>query len=56
MNKPLVVPREKNKTLLINDYMKNDFNGYSRRIFIAGTPIGAQQQQEQQQEHLDMPR
>ena len=28
------------KTLLINDYMKNDFNKYSRRFFIAGTPIG----------------
>ena len=48
------------KSLLINHYLKNNFNGYSRRFFV-GTPAAEQQQEQQQQEnqqqeHKDMPR
>ena len=40
----------------MNQYLKNDFNGYSRRLFI-GTPAAEQeQQQEHEQKHKDMPK
>ena len=43
-------------SLLINHYLENDFNGYSRR-FVVGTPHAEQQQeQEEQEKHKDMPR
>ena len=42
-----------NLSLFITQYLKNDFTGYSRRFFV-GTP--AAEQEEQQEEHKDMPR